>query len=145
MRDGLATAILWAAYLGLARAAIDGVFDLLRGRITSLEGKRVLAVMPTLAEYGIFIAINAAILIGWALYNYVRFHGPDRRRTINPVTRDEVARFFAADAATAAAMASARIGVLHHDSEGRILRFEPVAVPTTAAAAGPAAGTPPAS
>ena len=83
--------MLWIAYLALVRVAIEGVLDLLRGRITSLEGTRVLAVLPTLLEYAAFIGINATILIGWALYNYFRFHGPDRRRSLKPVTPEEVA------------------------------------------------------
>lgn len=117
--------MLWIVYLGLARVAIEGVFDLLRGRITSLEGKRVLAVLPTLLGYGIFVGINATILIGWALYNYFRFHGPDRRRSLSPVTPAEVATHFGVDIALAQTMATTRIGVLHHDAEGNVLRFEP--------------------
>ncbi len=124
-RDGVITAVLWIAYLALARVAIEGVLDLLRGRITSLEGKRVLAVLPTLLEYGTFVGINGAILIGWALYNYFRFHGPDRRRSIKPVTPEEVAGHFGVDVALARTMAATRIGVLHHDADGRILRYDP--------------------
>ncbi len=123
-RDGVVTLVLWIAYLVLVQVAIDGVLDLLRGRITSLEGKRVLAVLPTLLEYGVFIGINATILIGWALYNYFRFHGPDRRRSLKPVTAEEVAGHFGVDIALARMMAATRIGILHHDAEGRILRFE---------------------
>lgn len=104
--------------------AIEGVLDLLRGRITSLEGKRVLAVLPTLLEYGVFVGINATILIGWALYNYFRFHGPDRRRSLSPVTSAEVATHFGVDIALAQSMAATRVGVLHHDADGEVLRFE---------------------
>lgn len=132
MRDAVATAILWIVYLALVRAAILGVLELLHGRITTIQGARVVAVLPTLAEYGVFIAINAALLIGWALYNWLRFRGPDRRRAIQPVTPDEVARHFGVDPDVARTMATARIGVLHHLADGRVAGFDPVAVRTRA-------------
>ncbi|MBL8698080.1 MAG: poly-beta-1,6-N-acetyl-D-glucosamine biosynthesis protein PgaD [Alphaproteobacteria bacterium] len=128
LRDGLATGVLWVAYLGLVRAAIEGVIDLLHGRITSLEGARVLAVAPTLIDYATFIAMNGTILIGWALYNWVRFHGPDRRRSITPVTPEAVALHFGADIDLPRTMAATRVGILRHDADGRILGFEPVSL-----------------
>jgi biofilm PGA synthesis protein PgaD len=124
VRDGIATALMWLLYALMINAAIVGVMDLLRGEVTSLEGLRVIAVMPTLQDYGIVIAFNASLLIGWAIYNYIRFRGSDRRRGTRAVAPEVVARHFGADDALAARMSRARIGVLHLDPEGRILRFE---------------------
>lgn len=124
VRDGIATVVMWLLYIALINAAIVGVMDLARGQLTTLEGMRVLAVMPTLREYGIVIGLNAALLIGWALYNYFRFRGADRRRGLRPVAPEVVARHFGADDALAQRMAQARIGVLHLDPDGRILRFD---------------------
>lgn len=132
VRDTIGTTILWLLYLALVRVAILGVLDLLHGQITSLQGARVLAVLPTLAGYAMFIGINAAVLIGWAVYNWVRFHGPDRRRAIRPVTSDDVARHFGVEPEVARSMATARIGILHHREDGGVAGFDPVAVHTRA-------------
>ena len=124
VRDGIATVVMWLLYVALINAAIIGLLDLARGEVATLEGMRVLAVMPTLQDYGIVIGLNGGLLIGWALYNWIRFRGADRRRGARPVAPEVVARHFGADDATAARMAQARIGVLHLDPDGRILRFE---------------------
>ena len=124
VRDGIATAVMWLLYLALINAAIIGVYDLARGEVSTLEGMRVLAVMPTLQDYGIVIGLNGGLLIGWAVYNYLRFRGADRRRGRRPVAPEVVARHFGADDETATRMTQARIGVLHLDPQGRILRFE---------------------
>lgn len=128
VRDSVATAILWLVYLALVRVAILGVLELLHGRLTTLQGARVVAVLPTLAEYALFIAMNGAVLIGWALYNWARFHGPDRRRTLRPVTGEEVAGHFGVGPDLARTMATARNGVLHHREDGRVAGFDPVVV-----------------
>lgn len=124
VRDAIATALMWLLYAALINAAIIGVWDLVNGRVTTLEGARVVAVVPTLREYGIVIAVNGVLLVGWAVYNWLRFRGADRRRGRNPVPPEVVARHFGADEALMARLAATRIGVLHHDEAGRIVAFE---------------------
>ena len=131
VRDACLTACMWALYLLLVRAVLEGAWDLARGRMTSVEGARVFAFLPTLAEYAATIAVNAVILVGWALYNYLRFRGPDRRQTGNPVVPPEIAQHFNVEPDLVAQLVATRIGVLHHHPDGRISHFEQLLATTT--------------
>ena len=44
VRDGIATVLMWLLYAALINGAILGFWDLVNGRVTSLEGARVIAV-----------------------------------------------------------------------------------------------------
>jgi biofilm PGA synthesis protein PgaD len=84
----------------------------------------IVNVLPTIATYAIIAIANAMLLIAWALYNQVRFRGRERRKTSPFVTVDDFARMYEVSASEVTAWQSARILVMHHDDNGRLVRVD---------------------
>jgi biofilm PGA synthesis protein PgaD len=67
-------------------------------------------------------------LILWALYNWMRFRGTDRRRHRVPVNPEGLARYFDSTAIDVFLMHGSQRIVLHLDEEGRIAQYD-ISVP----------------
>jgi biofilm PGA synthesis protein PgaD len=78
----------------------------------------------TLWGYGLLALANAALLVGWAIYNHRRFGGKDRRKPIKPLSDHRLAKSFAVTPAQLAQLRAARVSVIHHGAEGEILDIE---------------------
>ncbi len=79
------------------------------------------------------IILLGAILLFWALYNFLRFRGSDRRARPEDVTIAEIAHFFEIEAAVAEAAQHSQISIYHFDETGRITVIEtqePLSLPT---------------
>jgi biofilm PGA synthesis protein PgaD len=79
-----------------------------------------LSTLDTLTLYIIVALINAAILIGWALYNQMRFRGRDRRQPIGPLSDNKIAESFRVKTSSLAELRGSRFAVVFHDEGGEI-------------------------
>jgi biofilm PGA synthesis protein PgaD len=122
------TAALWFSYIYLCA----DFFLFLGEALSRMVGlgpepprlRLIMNVLPTIATYAIIAIGNAMVLIAWALYNQVRFRGRERRKTSPFVTVDDFARMYEVSASEVAAWQNARILVMHHDDNGRLVRVD---------------------
>lgn len=77
--------------------------------------------LSTLLVYGLIIAIAGLALIAWALYNYIRFRGADRRTAPSPVNDVQLAAGFRIAIEQVHAVQKAQVSVLTHDEKGQIV------------------------
>src|SRR5690606_26724126 len=83
--DALLTVIGWIVFIYLFGRGILGI---LRNAAGGPEASLMPTFLPTLgtvSTYAIIALINAAIFISWALYNYWRFEGVERRKPVDLV------------------------------------------------------------
>lgn len=67
------------------------------------------------------ILLMFVILIGWAVINYLRFRGLDRRRTPDPVTIEQISEDFAVPVSILQAWQESKSVTIHHDAFGNII------------------------
>ncbi|RME32881.1 MAG: poly-beta-1,6-N-acetyl-D-glucosamine biosynthesis protein PgaD [Gammaproteobacteria bacterium] len=129
---GLLTLLAWLAYVYLwlpliSLAAWSLGIQLFYRHMIVLEGYKGL--LELLGIYAAVIALLSGIYLGWAIYNWLRFRGVDRRQGMPPVTTEELATRFGIDPAQLEACQQTRRLRVHHDKEARITaidRLEPV-------------------
>jgi biofilm PGA synthesis protein PgaD len=102
----------WA--LGIRIAYTEMV---IRNGFTLLQGK--------VTDYAIVVGYLGGSLLVWAYYNYMRFHGSQRRQPRLPVSRAEQARYYGVEPARLAQWADAKRLVVRHDADGRITGADP--------------------
>jgi biofilm PGA synthesis protein PgaD len=128
LRDVALTAALWFGYIYLSSDFFLFLAEEFFWMIgTGPESPRlhlVLDVLPTVGTYAIVAIANAAVLILWALYNQVRFRGKERRKASPIVTVDDFARMYEVSVAEVAAWQRARILIVHHDENGRLVQVD---------------------
>ena len=79
-----------------------------------------LSTFDTLTLYVIVALINAAILIGWALYNQMRFRGRNRRQSIGDLSDQKIAESFKVKISSLEELRTSRFAVVFHDEGGEI-------------------------
>jgi len=120
--DAVLTIIAWIAFIYLFGA---GIVAILRGAAQGPQAplwSTFLPTMGTLSAYLLVAAINAAILVAWAIYNHLRFAGLDRRTSPAAIGAAQLARSFALDAKGVEDINASKVVVIHHDEEGRIMK-----------------------
>lgn len=118
--DVVLTLIAWAAFFYLLAG---GILAILEGRLQGPDMPLWGAFLPTigtLSSYLLVATINAAILVGWAVYNHWRFGGVDRRKSPPPVRIAQLAHSFMLVPNTIREACAAKIMVIYHDEAGRI-------------------------
>jgi len=120
---------MWLLYLFLIRQALIDFYYLITESFRWAFAGGALPDFPvlsgihhTLQDYGVVILANGVILIVWALYNQIRFRGPDRRRTPKPVSVEDLAKLYQRPAEDIAAWQSSRILVMVHALDGTLVR-----------------------
>jgi biofilm PGA synthesis protein PgaD len=128
LRDVGLTALLWFGFLYLSSDLFlflaESFFWMIGMGPESPRLHMVLDVLPTVGTYAMVAVANATVLILWALYNQVRFRGKERRKASPIVTVDDFARMYEVSAAEVTAWQSARILVVHHDENGRLVQVD---------------------
>jgi biofilm PGA synthesis protein PgaD len=128
LRDVALTATLWFSYVYLSSDFFlfiaESFFWMIGTGPQSPRLKLVLDVLPTVGTYAIVAIANASVLILWALYNQVRFRGKERRKASPIVTVDDFARMYGVSATEVAAWQRARILIVHHDENGRLVQVD---------------------
>lgn len=77
-----------------------------------------------LGIYGIVILTMGGSLIGWALYNYLRFRGVERRSARAPVSAEMLASSYRLNPSDLKSWQSARRLVIHQDQHCNIVRID---------------------
>jgi biofilm PGA synthesis protein PgaD len=128
LRDVALTAALWFLYIYLSSDLFlflaESFFWLIGAGPEAPRLRLVLNVLPTVGSYAIVAVANAAVLIVWALYNQIRFRGNERRKASPIVTVDDFARMYDVSPGEVAAWQRARILVVHHDENGRLVSVD---------------------
>lgn len=105
------------------------VFLLYRGVVDSGTGPGsgprpivpdALSTLDTLTLYAIVALINAAILIGWAIYNQARFRGRNRRQPVGILSDRKLADSFNVKTSSLEELRASRLAVVFHDERGVI-------------------------
>lgn len=91
-----------------------------------------ISVLKLMVCIGIFISI----LFVWASYNWVRFHGEDRRKAPNSVTADDLAQSFQLQSADIVKLRQAKNITLHYSDEGQLQDYQLNAQPQLSAKIG---------
>lgn len=73
---------------------------------------------------GLMMLVMGGGLILWALYNWFRFRGKDRRRHRPPVNPEGLAQYFDSTAIDVFLMHGSQRIVLHLDEDGRITQYD---------------------
>lgn len=122
--DLLLTAIGWFAFVYLFGSGIVAILRATAGGPDVDLWPVFLPTVRTLWGYGLLALANAAVLVGWAVYNHRRFGGKDRRKPIKALSDQRLAKSFAVTSAQLADLRAARISVIHHGHDGEILQIE---------------------
>ena len=99
---------LFVPLLSFAAWAIGGalIYERLLRELTDGNG------LERLAGYGYGVAILGAIYLTWAIYNYLRWRGVERRLSSAPVTTDEIAERFGLNRSRVDALRKSSIDVV---------------------------------
>lgn len=124
---GLLTVVFWGLWLYLWMPLITFIawllgLDAFITHMVNLEGYRGLKQL--LAVYSMVIVILGGSLVIWALYNWMRFHGKERRTERAPVSIAEMSDYACMDPAKLKAAQSSQRLVLHHDDHARVTGIE---------------------
>lgn len=118
--DALLTVIGWIAFIYLFGA---GIVAILRNAAGGPEASLLPTFLPTLgtlSTYAIIALVNAAIFLCWALYNYWRFKGLDRRKPITLINVAQMARSFSVTVDEVSRLRAAKVLTVHHNEKGDI-------------------------
>jgi poly-beta-1,6-N-acetyl-D-glucosamine biosynthesis protein PgaD len=123
---------MWLVYLYLIRDAFIDLYTLVDqvARWIFLHAPRpylpsMFGLMETLGDYAVVIVLNGAILIGWALYNQIRFRGRDSRKAIAAVSPADLGKFHGFSDADVTRWQQARTLLITHDADGKVLAVTP--------------------
>jgi poly-beta-1,6-N-acetyl-D-glucosamine biosynthesis protein PgaD len=119
---------LWLGFLYLIK---DAFINLFRLGVETFEWvflndgppdmPRFFGFATTLGLYALVALLNGAILMGWALYNQVRFQGRATRQGIAAVTPADLGKRFGATAEQVTEWQGYRAVVVSHDADGNLL------------------------
>jgi biofilm PGA synthesis protein PgaD len=123
--DWVLTAIVWALYLYMIRDAVTElgylISESLNRTFVGIARSPMMGtanVFDTLRLYGVIVLANAAVLIGWALYNQLRFRGRERRKARRLVTVDDLATLYQLPAEDISKWQTSRILKMRHNGDG---------------------------
>ncbi|MGV2909753.1 poly-beta-1,6-N-acetyl-D-glucosamine biosynthesis protein PgaD [Achromobacter sp. AGC25] len=122
--DLLLTAVGWFAFAYLFGSGIVAILRAAAGGPDVALWPVFLPTARTLWGYGLLALANAAILVGWAVYNHRRFGGKARRKPIRPLSDHRLAQSFAVTAAQLADLRTSQISIIHHGPDGDIQQIE---------------------
>jgi biofilm PGA synthesis protein PgaD len=127
IRDIILTILLWIAYLYFMRDFFSFVGDAgtwaSHGFVDS-DGYSSFRVIPTILNYLLVTFIFGLIYILWAKYNQLRFRGKTRRRAIQPVTVEQMAKLYNIDPKSVTSWQKAHTLTMYHDARGYLTKVE---------------------
>jgi biofilm PGA synthesis protein PgaD len=127
LRDVVLTAALWALYVWLNRDLLFVLRDIpgwVAGGGVTPAIRQAIALAETLGTYSSIVVVNALMIVGWALYNQLRFRGKERRRFSQAVSPAELAERYGRSADEIRAWQEARILVIYHGNDEQIEHVE---------------------
>ena len=84
-----------------------------------------LGTLKTVQIYAGVIGIAGVVFIGWAGYNWFRFHNLERRRAPPPVGTHELARHFGITPEQAETVERDRVVTVHFNEDAEIIGIDP--------------------
>jgi biofilm PGA synthesis protein PgaD len=84
-----------------------------------------LGVLRTMEYYLLIIIINSCILLGWAMYNLIRFRGKDRRKPLPAIGAPDLARLYNVQTQEVIEWQKLNILTMYHDAYGNLIKIEP--------------------
>lgn len=128
LRDIALTGLLWLLYAVMIQDFLLFLAEALAWILglgpVPPRAALALPLFPTLGSYAIIALVNALTLISWALYNQMRFRGKERRKASPSVTAADMARMYSVTAEEVEGWQRARILIVHHDDDGRLVGVE---------------------
>ena len=128
LRDIALTGLLWLLYAFMIQDFLlflaESLAWILGFGPVPLRAALAVPLFPTLGSYAMIALVNALTLISWALYNQMRFRGKERRKASPSVTAADMARMYSVTAEEVDAWQRARILIVHHDDDGRLIGVE---------------------
>jgi len=126
--DVLLTVLGWVFFVVLFAT---GVLNMLRGELHGpLEAMAspplFISTSRTLMIYAALALFNALVLIGWALYNYRRFSGKQRRQQTRPLPAQHLQSSFNLSQALFDRARDAQMMVIAHEEDSTISKIAPV-------------------
>lgn len=79
----------------------------------------------TVLIYALIILVAGVFFLGWAIYNYLRFRGEDRREPPVAVTNAQMAEAFRIDVGAVATVQRLKVARLGYDELGHIVTIQP--------------------
>ncbi|MEQ1088554.1 poly-beta-1,6-N-acetyl-D-glucosamine biosynthesis protein PgaD [Acinetobacter seifertii] len=80
--------------------------------------------VKTLLHLLLLICLSALVLILWASYNWLRFHGDDRRSKAPNSSDDLLAFKFTVSTASLSELQKAQRVILHYDENGHLQKYD---------------------
>jgi len=119
------TSLVWLLwfYLFIPLFTLIGWFFGLQIVSTTLEDQYV-SHSTLCVTYGLIIAASGIVLVSWALYNYWRFRGMDRRRPLPSLGDDHLAQTFALQTDQVRRLHKVQVVRVRHDENGNIADFQ---------------------
>lgn len=121
--------LVWILYFYLMREALAQGYALLRQAPDWLfyNGPRpflpvIASFLDTIGTYGLVILVNSAALIGWAIYNNLRYRGKHRRLAAPLVTPADLATLYHVPVSDITSWQNARILKIQHAGDGSLTR-----------------------
>ena len=116
--DIFLTGLGWACFLYLV---CHGVWSISAG-LGSHTWEDLQPFLRTLSNYALVAVFNGLLLVSWAKYNRLRFARADRRRHLPRLHSTRLMRSFGVSAQQLAGLQDAKVAVVRHAADGRILK-----------------------
>jgi biofilm PGA synthesis protein PgaD len=123
--DVLLTVILWILYVYFMWDFFIYCGHLLQWWLTGKSSQSPdLKILHTLLIYAEAILCLGSALIGWAMYNLLRFRGKARRKSAPPVTSVDLAAFYGHPVNDIENWQKKRVLVMHHSENGQLISVD---------------------
>ncbi|MDR3003981.1 MAG: poly-beta-1,6-N-acetyl-D-glucosamine biosynthesis protein PgaD [Acidovorax sp.] len=129
LRYALDVVLTLLAWLAFAYLFAQGIWAVGTNRVEELEMpflSRAQLSMNTLSIYALAMLLQGLLLVLWALYNWGRFRGKQRRNTDTAVSDESLTRSYGIDASTLQRLRTQPISVIYHTADGSIAAVEPL-------------------
>lgn len=126
------TLLFWGIWIYLWRPLFDllcWILGLHPQAYSGSEGEHYQSLLHLFAIYLLIIAVLGGSLLLWALYNYLRFRGVERRRARPALDTADQGRHYTLDPALLQDWQLERRLVVHHDRHSNVIGVEGGAVP----------------
>lgn len=121
--DVLLTVLAWLGFVLLWSRGLRNLLD--HKDIDGLELPIVQQLLPTVHDLSIYvlaILLQGLLLLGWARYNFWRFHGKQRRGPIPALSDSRLMADYDLDAESLQRLRSQAVSVVEHAFDGSIVQ-----------------------
>jgi len=123
MRDIVLTLVLWVLYFYFIWDCLTYVRHIITWWSQGPSAKLThdIKLFHVLMNYCEVVICMGAALIGWALYNLIRFRGRTRRKSAPAVSIEDLSHLYQFTPKDIGAWQQERVLVMHHDKYGKLI------------------------